>query len=242
MKIYGGTGVTSTSNLKVTKSVQSLIVATDKTVEEFTNESITIFIERVNLANIYLATALPLADFLMLTNYGNDSIQSNATFKTIALCELAEDGAIRLNEGESLNIKIDGLNPAKNYELYAVEDADVVETFYKFDRKSIASEDTVKTISVEKAELVVIDLKSSVSEVSVKYANGTTNKHLPFELRVISRDIDGIYAINQDNTVLQGHSTRVAIPSIGVNELEIVKTAGELVTVVTRTEVNLMDL
>lgn len=241
MKIYNGTGTTSTQNLKVQKSVNSIIIATDKAVDEIVNEVITVFIERANMPNKYLCNSLPLIDFIIATNYNNDAVQSLGTFNAVALCELSEDGAIRLQDGETLNIKIDGLNPAKVYDLHAVEDAVQVEQYYKFDRKSMASEDTVKTINVANADLAVIDLKATVNELTFKYSDGSTTKFTPFELRVVSRDIDPLFCITLEGLAIQGHPQKVAIPLFGVKEIEIVKTVGDLITVVTRMEKNIND-
>lgn len=236
MKIYDATGVKDTPQIKVTKSVNAIIIATDKQPSELRDETISIFIEKVNQPNFQIATAVPLIDFLMLTNYGSDAIQSDRDFQTVALCELAEDGALTLNEGETLQIKLSGLNEANKYVMYATEDANTVQHTHFIERKTIAQEDTVKTINVENCDLCVIDLDPSVSELTFRYANGNTTRFTPFELKCISRDVDPVFSINREGAVSQGLDQKTSIPLIGVNEIEVVKTPGAMVTVSTRSE------
>lgn len=236
MKIYDATGVTETPQIKVSKSVNAIIICGSLLPSELTDETISIFIERPNQPNFQIATAVPMVDFLMLANYGSDAIQSNATFGTIALCELCEDGAPILKEGETLQVKLSGLKSAKTYQMYATEDAVTVEHTFFFERKSISQEDTVKTINVENCDLCVIDLKPTISEVTLRYRGGNTTRYTPFELQTISRDIDPVFAISSAGAVSQGLATKTTLPLVGVVEIEIVKIPGDLITVCTRSE------
>lgn len=241
MKIYSGTGTISTQTLKVQKSIESLIICSDKTPDQIQNETITVYIERSNMPNKYFCNAMPLIDFIMLTNYGNDAIVSSSTLNTIAKCNLSDEGAVRLLDGEVLNIIINGLNSAKTYEVHTIEDPILVEEFFKFDRKTCAIDDTVKTVNVKDADLCVIDLPASVQDVTFKFVDGSTTKHTPFELQIMSKDIDPVFALSFDGKVIQNHPTKVAFPLDGVKEIEVVKSVGDLVTITTRTTNFLTD-
>lgn len=242
MEIYKASGKTKTDELKITKSIASLILCTTKNVNELGNENVTIWIERVNGSNVYIAQSVKLADFLMLTNFGSDAIQSDSEFKTIALCELSQDGAVQLNEGESLKFKIDSLTPAHTYAVYSVEDPITTLDFVMFDRKTLGSEELQKTLDVKSADLAVIDLHPTIKEISFRYSNGMLVKFLPFELRTISRDIDPVFAINQDSTVSQGHTQKLCIPLIEVDAIEFVKDTGAVIEVTTRRSANLLTV
>ena len=242
MEIYNQTGKLKTDELKITKSISSLIFCSSKGINDFSAENVTIWIERVNGSNIYLAQSVKLVDYLMLTNYGSDAIQSNATFKSIALCELSSEGAVQLSEGESLKIKLDNLTANQTYAIYSVEDPITTLDFHVFDRKTLASEELQKTLDVKSADLCTIDMHSSIKEILFKFANGTAVKYLPFELITISRDNDPLFAVSQDNTVLQGHTQRVVLPLLEVDFLEFVKDTGAVIEVTTRKSANLLTI
>jgi hypothetical protein len=242
MEIYNQKGRLKTDELKITKSISSLIFCTDKNVNDIANENVTIWIERVNGSNIYLAQSVKLIDYLMLTNYGSDAIQSDKTFNVIALCELSSDGAVQLSEGESLKIKLDGLKSENTYAIFSVEDPITTLDFHMFDRKTLASEELQKTLDVKNADLCVIDMSETIKEILFKFSNGTAVKYLPFELRTISRDNDPLFAISQDNSVLQGHDQRVVLPLLEVDYLEFVKDTGAVIEVTTRKSANLLTI
>ncbi|TXI68908.1 MAG: hypothetical protein E6Q46_00350 [Flavobacterium sp.] len=242
MESYIATGRTKTDEQKITKSIASLIICSTKTVDELTNENITVWIERVNGSNVYLAQSVKLSDFLMLTNFGSDAIQSDATYKTIALCELSSDGAVQLNEGESLKYKIDSLISTHTYAVYTVEDPVNTLELFLFDRKTIGSEELQKSLDVRNADLCVIDMHPSIKEISFKYENGMQVKFLPFELRTIARDIDPVFSINQNASVSQGHSQKVCLPLVAVNSIEFVKDTGAVIEITTRKAGNLLTI
>lgn len=243
MEILNITGVLKTQELKITKSVASLIIATTKSPDTIVNENITIWIERVNGSNVYICQSAKLIDFLMLTNYGADAIQSTKTgLLTVALCELSKDGAVQLNEGESLKIKMESLTSTATYIINAVEDPLTTNDLYIFDRKTVGSEELIKSIDVTKVDLCVIDMHPTIKEISLKYDNGMLVKHTPFELRTMSRDIDPVFYIADDGAVSQGHSQKISVPLVGVTAIEFVKDAGAVIEITTRTGKNLLEL
>lgn len=244
MLSYSGTGVVTTGEQKVTKAISALIISSTKTPEQFTTENITIWIERPNRDNVVIATSIPLVSYLILTNYNAEALQSDATNATIALCELSdeESGAVMLQDGDSLKYRIDGLVTTSTYSVYTLEDAEVGTDFYAFERKTFAAEDVTRTQNVERAELGVFNLHSSITQVSLKYMNGITVKYLPFEIRAISRDLDPVFSISNAGVVAQGHTSLVCMPLVGVSEIEVVKTAGTLIELITMTSKNLNEV
>lgn len=242
MEIYKETGKTKTGEQKVTKSISSLIIGTTKAIDELGAENITIWIERVNGSNVYIAQSVKLTDYLMLTNFGADALQSDATYKTIALCELSSDGALQLNEGESLKFTIDSLTSTHTYVVNSVEDPNVTLDAFMFDRKTIGSEELQKTLDVRNADLCIIDMHPTIKEVTFRFANGHTVKHLPFELKVISRDIDPVFAISNSGSVSQGHNQKLCIPLIHVDAIEFVKDTGAVIEVTTRKTSNILNV
>lgn len=242
MEILNITGKTKTDEQKVTKSISGLIICSSLATADIVNENITVWIERVNGSNVYLAQSVKLLDYLMLTNFGSDAIQSDANFATIALCELSTEGAVQLNEGESLKFKIDSLKSTATYTVYSVEDPITTLDFFMFDRKTVGSEELVKTLDVKSADLAVIDMHPSIKEIAFKYSNGMLVKYLPFELRTISRDIDPVFSIANSGTVAQGHTQKVCVPLVSVDAIEFVKDAGAVIEVTTRRDANLLEI
>jgi hypothetical protein len=74
MEIYNSQGRLKTGELKITKSISSLILCSTKSINELGSENVTIWIERVNGSNVYIAQSVKLVDYVMLTNYGSDAI------------------------------------------------------------------------------------------------------------------------------------------------------------------------
>ena len=111
-----------------------------------------------------------------------------------------------------------------------------------FDRKTVGSEELVKTLDVKNADLAVIDMHASIKEIAFKYSNGMLVKYLPFELRIISRDIDPVFNISNAGTVSQGHAQKVCVPLVSVDSIEFVKDAGAVIEVTTRKDANLLEI
>lgn len=235
------TGVTKTNEIRCTKSISALLICHSETIDSLSNQLITLWIERVNRSNVYLATNVRLKDFIALTNFGVESIQSNASFGTIAICELSSNGNVKLNEGEVLKFKLDGLTPAHTVTVYGIEEPLSNHDFHTFDRKTVASEDLQRKISVENTELSIFKT-IGVNEIAVEYGNGTSIRYSPFELMVISRDVDTVFAIDDTGVIVQGLPDTIILPTIGVASLEFQKNAGTLIEVTSRVTKNLLDI
>jgi hypothetical protein len=235
MKITTLTGVLKSPELTVTKSIGSLIVATDLELSALTNEKISIYIERGNGSNVILANKILLKDFILASTYGTENTQSDANNATIALCELALDGGIYLDEKESIKILLEDLKSAKRYDLYGVEEPLTTNVLYFLEQKSVASEEFNKKIDVAGFDLAIMTVDESVSDLSYQYDNGQVVKYLPFELQTLSRDIDPIQYITSAGVVVQGLDNRVSLPLVHVTGLEINKSQGAIVNFVVRT-------
>lgn len=238
MEIYNATGVLKTGELKVNKSIGSLIVSSSRALDELTNEIITIWIERANGSNVPIATNIPLVDFIMLSVYGGESVQSSATLNLIAVCEIAPEGSIRLFDGESLKFKVDGLLSTETYAFHGVEEPISSDSIYQFETKTVASEDTSKKLDVAGYDLAIINTMATIDTLSYQYGNKEVTKFLPFEIQTLSRDIDPIQYIASNGSVSQSIGTLVTLPLIAVNEIEVQKVAGTLIKLTLRTSKN----
>nr|WP_314896780.1 hypothetical protein [uncultured Flavobacterium sp.] len=238
MKIKSITGVAKSEEITVTKSIGSLILAIDGlALYGLTTEKISIYIERGNGSNVILANKVLLIDFILASTFGGEATQSDGTYETIAVCELALDGGIFLAEKESIKIVLEDLDALKTYDIYGVEEPTLSNRLYHFEQKTVASEEFSKKVDVAGFDLAIMTVSATVSDVSYKFENGQIVKYLPFELQSLSRDIDPIQAIHGVE-VNQGLSTRVSLPLLGVDSIEINKAQGAVINFVVRTVKN----
>jgi hypothetical protein len=228
MEVYKGTGVVKTAELRVQKSVHALIICSTRNPQSLTNETISVWIEKANGSNFEIATNINLRDFIIGSTYGNEAIQATDEFQTIALCEITDgDGAYPLAEGESLKFKLEGLISTETYAINALEDPYETELLLKFERKTVASEDFSKKIQTTGFDLAVItDADSKVRDYVLRYSNGQTVKYTPFELAVISRDVDPVAYVGDDG-IVSNNLGRLVVPLGGeIDEIEVNKDNG----------------
>lgn len=242
MEIYKGTGKLKTDELKVSKSIASLILSGSATIATMRNELITLSIERVQGNNVNIAQNIKLVDFIALSNYGEECIQSAGDLGHIAVCELSPEGAVHLKEGESLKCSLTGLVAANTYQVNSIEDPVLTTDLFMYDRKTIASEEVNKSLDVSGVDLGILNLDASIIDVTFGFANGARVKFSPFELQTLSRGIDPIFTVEKGGTVTQGLTDRTVIPLVGVNSIEIQKTAGVLIELTTRRLDNLSNI
>lgn len=235
MKIISLTGVTKSSELAITKSIGSLIINTNLKPTELLNEKISVYIERGNGNNVILANKVLLKDFILASTFGTEALQSDLNFGTIALCELSKDGSIFLAEKESIKITLEDLRAPNTYELFGIEEPIQTDDLYHFEQKSIASEEINKRIDVKNFDLAIVNMDSSILDLSYQFENGIVVKYLPFELQTLSCDIDPVSYIGIDGLVSQRITSRLALPLSHVDFIEINKTQGAYINFVVRT-------
>lgn len=235
MKIASITGVAKSPELNVTKSIGSIIVASSLEVDNLTTEKISIYIERANGSNVILANKIPVKDFILASTYGSEAVQSDDDYNLIALCEIAHEGSIFLQEKESIKITLEDLIPAESYDLYGVEEPENTTDLFIFEQKTVGSEEFNKKVDVSGNDLAIMTKDDSVDDVSYHFINGQVVKYLPFELQTLSRDIDPIQAITATGSVVQSLKDRLCLPLVGVHAIEINKAQGQIINFVVRT-------
>lgn len=242
MKITTITGKLKSDELPITKSIGGLILCASVPINELLNEKISIYIERGNGNNLIIANKVLLKDFILASSYGTETIQSNADFPLIAMCELAVDGGIFLAEKETIKISFDDLRAPLTYDVYGIEEPISTNNLYFFEQKTIASEEFSKKIDLSGFDLAIMKTDDTVSDMLFTYylPDGSVSvvKYLPFELEVMSRDVDPIQAINQDGTVSMGVNGRLSLPLHDVLSIEVNKEQGEIINFVVRTTKN----
>lgn len=234
MKIVELTNVTKSQEISVTKGIGSLIIATTKSLHEIDSEKISIYIERANGSNIYLANKVPLLDFILASTYGNEAVQSEGTQRTIALCELALDGSIFLADKEQIKIQLEDLELTTSYVLNGIEEPASTDKLYFFEQKTIASEEFNKKLDISGFDLAVMTKKPSLQDISYTFENQKVVKYNPFELQTLSSNVDPITSIDKEGTVQQRLADRLVLPLVHVDYIEINKSQGEVINFVVR--------
>lgn len=234
MKIKSITGVTKVEELQVTKSIGAVIIAIDGlSIEQLTTEKISLYIERANGSNIYLANKIPVLDFILASSYGAEAVQSDSKYETIAMCELAVGGGIFLAEKESIKIALDGLDSTKTYDIYGIEEPTQTDVLAFFEQKTVASEEFSKKIDVKGYDLAIMTTHATVQDLVYRFENGKSVKYLPFELQTQSRDLDPIQAV-KGTSVLAEIPTRLSLPLLHIDEIEVNKEQGAVINFVVR--------
>ncbi|QKJ63829.1 hypothetical protein [Flavobacterium sp. M31R6] len=233
MKIINLNGVTKSQEITVSKSIGALIVCSDVAVQNLSTEKISVYVERANGSNVILANKIPLKDFILASTYGNEAIQSDPNFHTIALCELAMDGGIFLDEKEQIKILLEDLIDANEYELHGVEEPNATNNLYFFEQKTIASEEFSKKMDVHGFDLAIMTVKATIHDVSYTFESGQVVKYSPFELQTLSSNVDPVSYINGVD-VYQRIDGRLSLPLVHVDYIEVNKSQGDVINFVVR--------
>lgn len=224
MEIYNETAKTKTGELRVTRSIGALLVKMSQPFSALTNETVTIFLERANGDNTELMTDIPLSALISASTAGAPAVFQDDAGMT-ALCEICEEGGIALQENESIKIKLDGLKSAVTYQLNGIEYPSSANSVVSLDRKTILTEESQRRFDVPDAELMLIEGVDEILEMNVSFANGTTCKYTPDELRILSRDFDPVKVVTVGTTPSTAYDLTglVTFPLIAVLNVDIKK-------------------
>lgn len=183
-------GATESSEIVLTKGISSLIACCGLAPHLLTTEVISVWVEKAG-RNVDCAKEMLLKDFVLLGSYGEDIIQSNASFATIANIDLTNDGGyIQLNENENIKFKLRNLISDKSYELHGIEAFHPSTSLNLYERKSMGSEDVSRDFDCRGYDLASLQKDASITEIALTHENGSVAKFTPFELEVLARSAD----------------------------------------------------
>ena len=238
MEIFNSTGknVTKSDQLLVTKPIGALIIASTVDVDFLTTESIEVFVERLT-GNLQITNGvMSLKDFILLTTFNGDAVTSDPNYKTTAECEISENGSIHLTEKDVIKIKLSGLKTTESYVLNTIEMPQTSEKVLQFDNRSMNADERQKAFDVYDCDLALIDNSDTIEEIAYTFLNDVVIRYTLHELRVLSRSIDPVGYIKQDGTVKSLFSGKLQLPMFGVKNIEIRKSQGTIINLLTRTE------
>lgn len=238
MEIFNSQGknVTKSGVLLQTKSFSSLLFSCSLALESLTTEQIKVEVER-KTGNLEITKGfMPLLDFILLTTFNDDAVTSDANYKTLAVCEIAEDGYIYLDEKDNIKVELQGLKTAETYVLNTIEEPQASDKVLFFENKSMGSDDKDKNFEIEHCDLALLDNSNDITEVAYTFMNDAVVKYTLHELRCLSRQVDPVAYIRQDGTTASGFASKVQIPLFGVKSINIRKSQGSIVNLLCRIE------
>lgn len=227
MEIYNATGKTKSDELRVTRSIGAIGVAMSQPFSALTNETIDIYIERGDGDNTIIIPNLSLKAVLAGSVSEAPAIFQDANGCS-ALMAICENGAVSLQETESIRIKLDGLKSGVTYELHGVEYPANSNESVVWSKKNLLVGESNRKIDVSGQELMVLDNPDGITEATFTYVTGLTVKYTRKELDFISRDLDPIKIVDSDPTTLKGRTQydfngMLNFPLVGVNEIDFRK-------------------
>lgn len=238
MEIFNSTGknITKSDVLLVTKPIGSLILSSSLDVDSLTSESIEVFVERLT-GNVQITEGvMSLKDFILLTTFNGDAVTADATYKTTAECEICENGAIQLSEKDVIKIKLTGLKTAESYVVNTIEMPQTSEKVLQFSNRSMNADERQKAFDVYDCDLALLDNSDTIEEVAYTFINDVVVRYTLHELRVLSRSVDPVGYVKQDGTVKSSFASKLQLPLFGVKNIEIRKTQGAIINLLTRIE------
>ncbi|MEO8534822.1 MAG: hypothetical protein ABI441_13780 [Flavobacterium sp.] len=231
-----GKNLTKSGVLLLTKSIGSLIVSMSIDVEDLTTEQIKIEVER-KTGNLEITKGfMSLFDFIALTTFNDDAVTADAVYKTTAVCEIAEDGSVYLDEKDVIKIELSGLKTAQTYVLNGIEEPQTSERVLSFENKSLASDEKDKNFEIMHCDLALIDNSDTITEVAYTFLNENVVKYTLHELRCLSRQVDPVAYVRQDGSVKSAFAAKLQLPLFGVKSINVRKAQGEIVNLLCRIE------
>lgn len=237
MEIYKGTGVTTTGTILLTKSISTLVIATQLEYAALTNETIRVEVERANGSNFEITKgSMSLKDFILANTYGEDAIISDEVrdLGLIAVCEVSDEGSIHLFEKDVIKIALNNLDATKVYAINGIEEPQTSTKVFSFEQKSMSSEDTNKDFSVFGYDLMVLDKSDSIEEINYTFTNGQVVKYSQYELEVLSKSIDPVAYVKKNATVNSAFPDKIQLPLVAVSNVNIRKAQGSVINLILR--------
>jgi hypothetical protein len=214
MKIKSITGVSEYDGLTVNKPVMGIIVKADVSLA---NE--TIEIKRINQHtgdNESICARTKIVDLAEIAAQKQGFYMLNVA-ESIAVILIAE-GGLRLDADKYLELELGSLNSAKNYELYGLEENNLVDKGFAYQRFTIANGEDLKKYVVGDNELLAIPVSGLVG-LKAWAEDGVTMEYTPTELKAIMNMENDI--VKTGAAVKYGYDKYFLVSIEDIREIEI---------------------
>jgi len=214
MKIKAFTGQTEIDGLRVHKPVMAVIVKADKALA---NE--TIEIKRLNSAtgdNESICARTPVITLGEISSQ-LEGFMSIAAGESLAVVLIA-NGGLKLDTDKYLEIEMGTLTDTANYEIYGLEENDLTDKAFKYERFTIPAGEDMKKYGVDSAELLAVPVSGLVN-LKAWADDGVTMEYTPTELKAIANLENDIVKIG--SSVAYGYDKYFLVSIEDIKELEL---------------------
>lgn len=215
---------------------------------ELGQELISIQVERNGGSNIEITQGfVSLKRFLLASTFGDDAIGSfpasfPESFKTVAVIELTDGGALVMGANDKLKIALKSLETTKRYVVDGIESPLSSDDVYMYEEKSIPDEQTNYDVNVKNFDILVMDDDARITELNITHDNGVVTKHSMREIRATTQDIDPVAYVKNNGQVVPSFVGFIQMPLKGIVSINIRKNAGSVIKFFMRKDVELLAL
>lgn len=214
MKIKSFTGLNEVDGLRVHKPIMGVIV---KANTALANE--TIEIKRLNSAtgdNESICARTPIITMGEISSQ-LEGFMSIAAADSLAVVLIA-NGGLKLDTDKYLEIEMGSLDSTKQYDIYGLEENNLTDKAFKYERFTIPAGEDLKKYGVDNAELLAIPVTGLVN-LKVWANDNVTMEYSPVELQAIANLENDIVKIG--TTVKYGYDKYFLVSINDIKELEI---------------------
>lgn len=247
MNILDTQGVDNKS-AEIQKGIESIVLYTDKDLYSIENELISVQVERNGGSNIEITQGfVSLKRFLLASTFGDDAIGSFPAsfpepFKTVAVIELTDGGALVMGANDKLKIALKSLDSNARYVIDGIESPLSSDDVYLYEEKSIPDEQTNYDVNVNNFDIAVMDDDANITEINFTHDNGVVTKHSMRELRAVTQDIDPVAYVMNTGRVIPSFVGYLQFPLKGIVSVNVRKNSGSVVKFFMRKDVELVAL
>lgn len=247
MNILDTQGVDNKS-AEIQKGIESIVLYTDKDLIAIENELISVQVERNGGSNIEITQGfVSLKRFILASTFGDDAISSfpasfPESFKTVAVIELTDGGALVMGANDKLKIALKSLDSRSRYVIDGIESPLSSDDVYLYEEKSIPDEQTNYDVNVRNFDIAVMDDDTNITEINFTHDNGVVTKHSMRELRAVTQDIDPVAYVKNNGQVVPSFVGYLQFPLKGIVSVNVRKNSGSVVKFFMRKDVELVAL
>lgn len=201
MEIVHIANQTKLNETRITKGIGAFLIISSQSIEAFSNETITCWIEQNDGNNIDISKSVKISHFILGSVFGDTTI-NGSNGGTMAVCELANEGNISLDEGESIKFKLDGLKSAQTYTIHGLEYPVESEALVTWDRKTVLQGEITKELGISPYNEMIIENADVIQEIEFIYSNGRAVKYPLAELKMMAYEMDNFLLKSQDGTIV----------------------------------------
>ena len=133
------------------------------------------------------------------------------------------------------------ISSAKAVDLYGTEEPTYTLATRKYEKRNLTVDQSSVDVNVLGYDMLVLPNVADITEIQLKFSNGSETRHSLFELLVVGRSIDPIQHVKADGTVQQDF-TKIFIPlssltnPLRVSSVNFRKTSGTPIQIALRQE------